>query len=176
MLRAELGVETAPETRALLTPILSSTSSAGASASRRSPMTPLDLGVIAARVQDLAAACDAAQAQLREAMALLREVTAELRPESRPIALARHTSNGAHVLDLEEDSTDVTSSTRGPRRILDSVGDSVDLATSTRGPRRVLTGGQGGPTPDHVNTTNVAAGKPKYERSSPVKLAAAGKR
>jgi DNA-binding SARP family transcriptional activator len=96
MLRDDLGVEPAPETRALLTPILSASSTADPAASPRSTLTPRDLVMVAARVQDLAAACDAAQAQLHAAMALLRELTAELRPESRPIpvhALARRRSS-----------------------------------------------------------------------------------
>jgi DNA-binding SARP family transcriptional activator len=82
MLRDELGVEPAPETRALLSPILTSTSNPGPSAARRSPVTPRDLVVVAAKVQDLAAACDAAQSQLVEAVALLRELTAVLSSSS----------------------------------------------------------------------------------------------
>jgi DNA-binding SARP family transcriptional activator len=71
LLRDELGVEPAPETRALLTPIL------GASSNAR-PAQQRDL---AARVADLAAACDAAQAQLLAATALLRELTSQLQPD-----------------------------------------------------------------------------------------------
>jgi DNA-binding SARP family transcriptional activator len=62
LLRDELGVEPAPETRALLAPIL------GAG----SPPVAQDLS---ARIAYLSAACDAARAQLAEAMALLRELT-----------------------------------------------------------------------------------------------------
>jgi DNA-binding SARP family transcriptional activator len=88
MLRDELGVEPAPETRGLLTPILSASSGADAGAVRRFPATPRDLVVVAAKVQDLAEACDAAQAQLREAMALLREITTELRSPPLPAPAA----------------------------------------------------------------------------------------
>jgi len=87
MLRDELGVEPAPETRALLTPILGATSTRDATLLRRSSATPRDLVAVAAKIQDLSAACDAAQAQLLEAMTLLRELTAELRSESRPVAV-----------------------------------------------------------------------------------------
>ncbi|MBV9582300.1 MAG: hypothetical protein JO057_27260 [Chloroflexi bacterium] len=83
LLRDELGVEPAPETRALLTPILGAASASDPTRLRRSSVTPRDLVAVAAKIQDLAEACDAAQSQLHEAMALLRELTAELRAESR---------------------------------------------------------------------------------------------
>jgi DNA-binding SARP family transcriptional activator len=80
LLRAELAVEPAPETRALLAPILG-----GTSADERPVVVPLmpsrDLATVTAKVQELSIACDAARAQLLDAMALLRELTAELRPE-----------------------------------------------------------------------------------------------
>src|SRR5947209_6628576 len=84
LLRNELGVEPAPETRALLTPILSATSGSDRGTLRPAPRpTSRDLATVAAKVEHLAAACDAARAQLIEAMALLRELTTELQPESR---------------------------------------------------------------------------------------------
>ena len=92
LLRQELGVEPAPETRSLLAPIL------GANAATEFHMaapvarhaTQSDLTAIATKIQDLAAACDAAQAQLLEAMNLLQELTSELEPETlarRPVAV-----------------------------------------------------------------------------------------
>ena len=83
MLRDELGVDPAPETRALLTPILGATSGPDRTGVRGASATPRDLMTVARKIEDLSAACDAAQAQLVEAMTLLRELTAELRPESR---------------------------------------------------------------------------------------------
>ena len=83
MLRDELGVDPAPETRALLTPILGATSSPQPVGLLRASVTPRDLVAVATKIEDLSAACDAAQAQLLEAMTLLRELTAELRPEPR---------------------------------------------------------------------------------------------
>jgi DNA-binding SARP family transcriptional activator len=96
MLREELGVEPAPETRALLTPILGATSPASPPMVRRSSVTPRDLATVSAKIEDLSAACDAAQAQLTEAMALLRELTAELRSESTPVSI--HALDGSHSL------------------------------------------------------------------------------
>ena len=83
MLRDELGVEPAPETRALLTPILGATSGPDRTGVRGASATPRDLMTVARKIEDLSAACDAAQAQLVEAMTLLRELTAELQPDSR---------------------------------------------------------------------------------------------
>jgi DNA-binding SARP family transcriptional activator len=70
LLKDELGVEPAPETRALLTPILGASSSV--------PPAQRDLS---ARIADLSAACDAARAQLVQATALLRELTSQLAPD-----------------------------------------------------------------------------------------------
>ena len=69
----------APETRALLTPILGATSGPDRTGGRGASATPRDLMTVARKIEDLSAACDAAQAQLVEAMTLLRELTAELR-------------------------------------------------------------------------------------------------
>ena len=83
LLRDELGVEPAPETRALLAPILGAAETPERAPFRSDgPVTPRDLAAIAAKIQRLSAACDAAQAQLDAAMALLRELTAELEPSS----------------------------------------------------------------------------------------------
>jgi DNA-binding SARP family transcriptional activator len=76
LLRDELGVEPAPETRALLAPIL------GATARVSRPAALSTARDLAARIEHLSAACDAAQRQLSEAMALLRELTSELSPET----------------------------------------------------------------------------------------------
>jgi DNA-binding SARP family transcriptional activator len=69
LLRDELGVEPAPETRALLTPILGA-----ASPPAPSPIRP-SVRELAARIADLSAACEAAQLQLAQATALLHELT-----------------------------------------------------------------------------------------------------
>ncbi len=88
MLRDELGVDPAPETRALLTPILSSSSElASIDRPRSRAVTASDLSAVAARIEHLSAACDAAQVQLQEAMALLRELTNELQGTPSPIPL-----------------------------------------------------------------------------------------
>lgn len=90
MLRDELGVDPAPETRALLTPILSSSSELPPiDRARPRAVTAGDLSAVAARIEHLSAACDAAQVQLQEAMALLRELTNELQgaPSPSPIPL-----------------------------------------------------------------------------------------
>jgi DNA-binding SARP family transcriptional activator len=92
LLRQELGVEPAPETRSLLAPILgaSSTVELRPAAPVNRPVTQRDLAAIATKIQDLAAACDAAQAQLQDAMNLLHELTSELQPEAlagRPVAV-----------------------------------------------------------------------------------------
>jgi DNA-binding SARP family transcriptional activator len=92
LLRDELGVEPAPETRALLTPILGascmpSTSVKGFIQGEVGLAAQSDL---AAKIADLSAACDAAQAQLAQAMALLRELTSQLQPgEYAPVPLKR---------------------------------------------------------------------------------------
>jgi DNA-binding SARP family transcriptional activator len=83
LLRDELGVAPAPETRALLGPILGASST---------PIRPThgDVAALTTRIADLAAACDAAQAQLAHATALLRELTDTLAPEDyAPVALKR---------------------------------------------------------------------------------------
>jgi DNA-binding SARP family transcriptional activator len=90
MLRDELGVEPAPETRALLTPILGASTDPTPptrSSPRPTPITTSDLTRVAAKIEHLSAACDAAQAQLQEALALLRELTNELEAAPRPIQL-----------------------------------------------------------------------------------------
>jgi DNA-binding SARP family transcriptional activator len=87
LLRHELGVQPAPETRALLTPILDATTHPDPSP-RSAP--PRDLTVLSARIADLSAACEAASAQLAEAMTLLRELTSTLEPEARePVPFKR---------------------------------------------------------------------------------------
>jgi len=89
LLRDELGVEPAPETRALLAPILGATSAANRVVPARTPAgAPVpaaavayagpSAGELAARIEYLSAACDAARAQLVEAMALLRELTGDV--------------------------------------------------------------------------------------------------
>ena len=98
MLRDELGVEPAPETRALLTPILGASSDPDPAAHvlRKSSVTARDLAAVAVKIEHLSAACDAAQTQLLEAMTLLRELTAELRSDTRPVpihAVARRAPN-----------------------------------------------------------------------------------
>lgn len=80
LLRDELGVEPAPETRALLSPILGAAAAPEAPPIKSAPVTPRDLATVAAKIQRLSAACDAAQAQLEEAMVMLRELTSELEP------------------------------------------------------------------------------------------------
>jgi DNA-binding SARP family transcriptional activator len=89
MLRDELGVEPAPETRALLTPILGASSdpTSPTRSARPTSATASELSAVAAKIEHLSAACDAAQAQLQEAMALLRELTNELQSDPRPIPL-----------------------------------------------------------------------------------------
>jgi DNA-binding SARP family transcriptional activator len=79
LLREELGVEPAPETRALLTPILGATSTTNPTTRPR--VTPRDVSALAARIEDLSAACDAARRQLAEAMDLLRVMTDALEAE-----------------------------------------------------------------------------------------------
>jgi DNA-binding SARP family transcriptional activator len=89
LLKDELGVAPAPETRALLTPILGASSA---------PVGPkhADVATLTARIADLSAACDAAQAQLAQATALLRELTLALAPEDyAPVALKRASSGRA---------------------------------------------------------------------------------
>jgi len=78
LLRDELGVEPATETRAMLAPIL------GASARPAPRPTVRDLDALTARIEGLSAACEAAQRQLSEAMDLLREMTDELHGSSQP--------------------------------------------------------------------------------------------
>ena len=90
LLRNELGVEPAPETRELLKPIVGASSCSAPTTRtnfRKSSVAPRDLTALAARVDALAAACDAAQAQLVEAVALLRELSAELHTDSPPVAV-----------------------------------------------------------------------------------------
>jgi DNA-binding SARP family transcriptional activator len=88
LLRDELGVEPAPETRSLLTPIL------GASSTVRP--AERDIATLATRIADLAAACDAAQAQLAQAMALMRELTATLEHDDKsPVPFKRAASGKA---------------------------------------------------------------------------------
>jgi hypothetical protein len=86
LLRHELGVEPAPETRALLSPILGATS-----VPELLPAAVVggDLAPLAARIQELSAACSAAQIQLQQAMALLSELTVQLEPADRPVAVRR---------------------------------------------------------------------------------------
>ncbi len=79
LLRDELGVEPAPETRAMLSPILGASSGPSARPHVR------DLASIAAKIDHLSAVCDAARAQLAEATELLRELTDELEPDRRPL-------------------------------------------------------------------------------------------
>jgi DNA-binding SARP family transcriptional activator len=89
MLRDELGVEPAPETRAMLTPILSSSADVpSVDGIRPRTVTANQLSAVAAKIEHLSAACDAAQAQLHEAMALLRELTSEL--QSDPFLVPLH--------------------------------------------------------------------------------------
>jgi DNA-binding SARP family transcriptional activator len=84
LLRQELAVEPAPETRALLAPIVGANSPAGHQpVSRVSVVHSSDLATMATKIQELSAACDAAQAQLRDAMILLGQLTAELQAETR---------------------------------------------------------------------------------------------
>ena len=86
LLRDELGVEPAPETRALLAPILGATSTVN----RAAPTHDL-----AARIEYLTAACDAARAQLVEAMALLRELTDGAIPNKHSPSLSAQEREGA---------------------------------------------------------------------------------
>jgi DNA-binding SARP family transcriptional activator len=84
LLRQELAVEPAPETRALLAPILGANSTSGRKPIARMPAAASgDLAIVATKIQELSAACDAARVQLRDAMALLGELTAELEAETR---------------------------------------------------------------------------------------------
>jgi DNA-binding SARP family transcriptional activator len=94
LLKDELGVEPAPETRALLAPILGASNGRSTTARglvhREASSAQRDL---AAKIADLSAACDAAQAQLAQATALLRELTSQLEPEARePVPLHRAVS------------------------------------------------------------------------------------
>jgi DNA-binding SARP family transcriptional activator len=85
LLRDELGVDPAPETRALLAPILGATSAVDRPVIRSvAPPAARDLAAAAAKVERLSAACDAAHAQLIEAMALVRELSRELSRELNP--------------------------------------------------------------------------------------------
>jgi DNA-binding SARP family transcriptional activator len=83
LLRDELAVEPAPETRSLLAPILGAASPMELPAAPLPRAMPRDVASLTAKVQALSNACDAAQAQLRDALALLRELTDELGPEVR---------------------------------------------------------------------------------------------
>ena len=84
LLRQELAVEPAPETRALLAPILGANSMPARKPTTRLASAPsAELATVATKIQELSAACDAARVQLRDAMALLGELTAELEAETR---------------------------------------------------------------------------------------------
>jgi len=85
LLRQELAVEPAPETRSLLAPILGANSMpARKSITRMSAAPPsAELASVATKIQELSAACDAARVQLRDAMVLLGELTAQLEAETR---------------------------------------------------------------------------------------------
>jgi DNA-binding SARP family transcriptional activator len=84
LLRQELAVEPAPETRSLLAPILGANSMpARKSIARMSAAPSAELATVATKIQELSAACDAARVQLRDAMTLLSELTAALEAETR---------------------------------------------------------------------------------------------
>jgi DNA-binding SARP family transcriptional activator len=85
LLRQELAVEPAPETRSLLAPILGANSMPARKSVTRmsSAPPPAELANVAIKIQELSAACDAARAQLRDAMVLLGELTAQLEAETR---------------------------------------------------------------------------------------------
>jgi DNA-binding SARP family transcriptional activator len=84
LLRQELAVEPAPETRSLLAPILGANSvSARKQTTRLAGPSPAELATVAIKIQELSLACDAARVQLRDAMALLGELTAELEAQAR---------------------------------------------------------------------------------------------
>lgn len=90
LLRLELAVEPAPETRALLAPILGANSPSERQPIARVPITHAsDLHAVATKVAELSAACDAARAQLDDALTLLGQLTAELQTETRSTRL-RH--------------------------------------------------------------------------------------
>jgi DNA-binding SARP family transcriptional activator len=85
LLRQELAVEPAPETRSLLAPILGANSMPARKSVTRmsSAPPPAELANVAIKIQELSAACDAARVQLRDAMLLLGELTAQLEAETR---------------------------------------------------------------------------------------------
>src|SRR5260370_38366785 len=84
LLRQELAVEPAPETRALLAPILGANSMPTRKPATRMASAPsAELVTVATKIQELSAACDAARGQLRDAMALLGELTTEPEAETR---------------------------------------------------------------------------------------------
>jgi DNA-binding SARP family transcriptional activator len=80
LLRDELGVDPAPETRALVMPAL------GKSPRPRPPAH--DFAALESRVAELSAACETARSQLQDAMHLVGQLTAELQAaRPRPIAV-----------------------------------------------------------------------------------------
>jgi DNA-binding SARP family transcriptional activator len=95
LLREELAVEPAPETRALIAPILGAVLSDDAPV-QLTVVTHGDMAAMAAKVRELSIACDAARTQLLVAMALLSDVTTELQPDRRAATL-RPVSRAAGV-------------------------------------------------------------------------------